>query len=94
MESANVAEFKKHLSTFLQKVEMGETIEICRRNVPIAHFVGVSKKAENRTVLGCGEGTVTYLGNLTDPFIPQDSWEMLKWEMLKHDTPPANDRPA
>ncbi len=89
MESANVAEFKKHLSTFLQKVEMGEKIEICRRNVAIAHVVGVSKKAEKRTVLGYGEGTVTYLGNVTDPFIPQDIWEM-----LKHDTPPADDRPA
>jgi antitoxin (DNA-binding transcriptional repressor) of toxin-antitoxin stability system len=89
MESANVAQFKKHLSAFLEKVEMGETIEICRRNVPIAHVIGVPKPAKNRTVLGCGEGTVTYLGNVTDPFIPQDSWEMLSQDTSAKDYRPA-----
>jgi prevent-host-death family protein len=85
MESANVAEFKKHLSAYLEKVERGETVEICRRNIPIAHVIAVSQIKRNRTLPGCGEGTVTYLGNVTDPFMPEGNWEMLNPDDGKRD---------
>jgi antitoxin (DNA-binding transcriptional repressor) of toxin-antitoxin stability system len=77
MKTANVAEFKKHMSAYLEMVEQGETVEICRRNVPIAHLSAVAVKKKNHTVLGCGEGSVTYLADVTEPFIPSNSWEML-----------------
>ena len=78
MKTANIADFKKHLSVFLNMVEKGETIEICRRNIPIAQLVGISGQRRNRTVLGCGEGSVTFHGSVTEPLIPVDSWEMLE----------------
>lgn len=77
MKTANVAEFKKHLSSYLELVEQGETVEICRRNVPVARLSAVALSKKNQTVLGCGEGTVTYLGNVTVPFMPSSDWEML-----------------
>lgn len=40
----------------------------------------------NRTVLGCGKGTVTVKSNLAEPLIPHDDWEMLR------DEPPGHSR--
>ena len=80
MKTANVADFKKHLSFFLSLVEQGETVAVCRRNIPIAHLVGISAKRQNHTVLGCGEGSVTYHGSVTEPLIPTEDWEMLNEE--------------
>ena len=77
MKKANIADFKKHLSAFLNVVEKGETVEICRRNIPIAHLTGISNQRQNHTILGCGEGSVVFKGSVTDPLIPIHSWEML-----------------
>ncbi len=77
MKMANIADFKKHLSAFLDMVEKGETIQICRRNLPIAQLVGISRQRQNHTVLGCGQGSVTFHDSVTEPLIPTHSWEML-----------------
>ncbi len=34
----NIHEAKTHLSRYLERVERGETIVLCRRNVPIAEI--------------------------------------------------------
>ena len=77
MKTANIAAFKKHLSAFIDMAEKGETVEVCRRNIPVAQLVGLPRRQRNHTVLGCGEGSVVFHGDLTDPLIPVDSWEML-----------------
>ena len=78
METANIAEFKKHLSSYLSLVEKGETIEICRRNLPIARVLPVRRGRKNGTLLGCGTDSVVFHGSLTDPLIPEEDWVMLK----------------
>jgi prevent-host-death family protein len=35
---ANVHEIKAHLSAYLKRVEAGDTVTVCRRNVPIAEL--------------------------------------------------------
>lgn len=77
MKTANVAQFKKHLSSFLALVEKGETVEIHRRNVPIAQVVALPARKKNRTVLGCGKSSVVFHGSVTEPLIPTEDWEML-----------------
>lgn len=77
MKTTNVAEFKKHLSSFLALVENGETVEIRRRNVPIAQVVALPTKKKNHTVLGCGKDSVVFLGSITEPLIPAADWQML-----------------
>ena len=42
MKSVNVHEVKAHLSEYLAQVEAGETVIICRRNIPIAAFKPVA----------------------------------------------------
>jgi len=78
MKMANIAEFKNNLSRFIAAVEAGEEVEIRRRNLPIARVVPVRTAKGNRTQLGCGKGTVKILGDLTEPLIPEDDWEMLE----------------
>jgi prevent-host-death family protein len=78
MKVANIAEFKNRISEFLSAVEKGEEIEVRKRNIPIARVVPIEKKKKNRTVFGCGKGTVEILGDITGPLIPEEDWEMLK----------------
>lgn len=74
MEQTNIARFKSRLSEFLSRVEAGESVEICRRNVAIARVTPTTARAENRTVLGCGDGTVVVRGDLTEPVM--EDWDM------------------
>lgn len=38
MLTVNIADAKAHLSEYLERVEAGETVVICRRNVPVAEL--------------------------------------------------------
>jgi prevent-host-death family protein len=79
MKTANIGELKDNLSKFIRSVEQGEVVEICKRNIPIALLVPHnSRKTGNRTQLGCGLGTVRINGDLTEPLIPVESWDMFK----------------
>jgi prevent-host-death family protein len=77
MKTTNIGDLKNNLSKVLSFVEQGEVVEICKRNIPIARIIPHdSLKKENKTKLGCGLGTVTILGDLTEPLIPEDIWDM------------------
>lgn len=77
MKTANIGELKNNLSKFIAFVEKGEMVAICKRNIPIAMMIPHrSKSTSNRTKLGCGAGTVQIKADLTEPLIPEDSWEM------------------
>jgi len=78
MKIANIAELKNHLSAFISLVEKGEEIEVRKRNIPIAKLIPFKKVKKNKTVLGCGKGSVTIFNDITEPLIPVDYWEMIK----------------
>ena len=78
MKATNVADFRKHLSTYLAIAEGSATVEVCRRNIPIARVVGIPRATRNRTVLGCGRGTGVLLGEVVGPPEPPDDGEMLR----------------
>ena len=77
MKIANIAEFKNHLSEYLAAVANGEQVEVRKRNTPLARVVPIRQPTGNRTVLGCGQGSVVVKGDLTAPMIPGADWEML-----------------
>ena len=77
MKIANVAEFKNHLSEYLAAVANGEQVEVRKRNTPLARVVPIQQPGRNRTVLGCGEGSVVVKADLAAPMIPDTDWEML-----------------
>jgi antitoxin (DNA-binding transcriptional repressor) of toxin-antitoxin stability system len=77
MKIANIGELKDNISKFIGFVEQGEVVEIRKRNVPVALIVPHdSKKTGNYTKLGCGKATVQIKGDLTEPLIPEDTWDM------------------
>ena len=80
MKIANIADFKNHLSEYLAAVANGEEVEVRKRNVPLARVVPVPRPARNRTVLGCGRGSVVVRASLVEPLIPTGDWEMLEEE--------------
>jgi antitoxin (DNA-binding transcriptional repressor) of toxin-antitoxin stability system len=48
----NVHEAKTHLSHYLDLLEKGEVIVLCRRNQPIAEIRGLPKKTKGRRPIG------------------------------------------
>jgi prevent-host-death family protein len=78
MQVTSVADLKRHLSAFLTMAEQGEQVEVRKRNVPVARLEGIPRKQKNRTKLGCGRGTGTIHGDLTETLLPQEGWDMLQ----------------
>jgi antitoxin (DNA-binding transcriptional repressor) of toxin-antitoxin stability system len=76
----NVAELKDRLAEYLARVEKGAEVIVCRRNVPVARFERIPRpgKPGNRSQLGSMKGTVRVLGDLTEPLVPEEDWELLK----------------
>ncbi len=68
----NIADAKTHLSRHLERVEQGETIILCRRNVPIAEIHPLPKQASEPRPVGIDRGMV----------IPPQFFEPLPDEVL------------
>jgi prevent-host-death family protein len=75
MLSINIHEAKAKLSEYLAAVEAGETVQICRRNVPVAEIVPLRqpRKAPRPVGLACD----------SDYDIPASFFEPLPDELLK-----------
>ena len=56
MIRVNVAEAKAHLSRYLESVERGETVVLCRRNVPIAEIRALPRPAHKPRPVGIDRG--------------------------------------
>jgi antitoxin (DNA-binding transcriptional repressor) of toxin-antitoxin stability system len=80
-KTVNVAEFKDRVCEMLALVEQGGEVIVCRRNVPVARVEPIRPRPARKpshSVVGCMKGTVKIHGDLTEPCIPEDDWEMLK----------------
>ena len=56
MIKVNVAEAKARLSTYLNRVERGETVVLCRRNVPIAEIRPLPRLPRRERPVGIDRG--------------------------------------
>jgi prevent-host-death family protein len=73
MTHVNVHDAKTHLSRYLDRVAQGETIVLCRRNVPVAEIRPVAKLAAGSRPIGLAKGTFE---------IPDEFFEPLPGELL------------
>ncbi len=72
----NVHEAKTHLSRYLARIEEGEVVVLCRRNVPIAEIRGIAKPRGERPIgLAKGEFEVPDDFNATLPDEVIDAFE-------------------
>ena len=58
MIKVNVAEAKARFSAYLETVEAGETVVVCRRNVPIAEIRALPRRSQQPRPLGIDRGMV------------------------------------
>ena len=56
MIQVNIADAKAHLSKYLESVERGETVVVCRRNVPIAEIRPLAKRSRELRSVGVDRG--------------------------------------
>ena len=54
--NVNIAEARLRLSEYLKKVQNGETIIICRRNVPIAQLRPIRQSRAEKRPVGIDRG--------------------------------------
>jgi prevent-host-death family protein len=56
MIKVNVHEAKTNFSKYLEKVAKGQTITVCKRNVPVAHIVPIAAKGDPKRLFGYDKG--------------------------------------
>jgi prevent-host-death family protein len=80
----NIHEIKAQFSKFIEIVEGGETVVVCKRNVPVAEIRPIEKKKDKRIpILGSAEG----MGKIARDFdeMPEDAIAL--WNGLSDDDP-------
>lgn len=75
METINASEFKARCLAILDRVQAtGERIVILKRGRPVAEVGPASRSVAEYPQMEL-EGTVTVVGDIVDPALPEDYWE-------------------
>lgn len=69
--NVNLNEVKAQLSKYVELVEAGETVVICKRNIPVAEIRPIHKPKRQKPVLGSAAGTFVIPQAFFDP-LPDD----------------------
>lgn len=56
MIKINIAEAKAHFSRYIESVERGETVTVCRRNVPVAEIRPLPQPLRDLRPVGIDRG--------------------------------------
>jgi prevent-host-death family protein len=78
----NIHEAKTHLSKYLAKVKRGETILLCKRNVPIAEIRPVKAENHQPRPIGLDKGRLTVPKSFFDP-LPDDLLDLFEGKTPK-----------
>lgn len=68
----NVHEAKTHLSRYLEAVEEGETILLCKRNLPIAEIRPLAKHRHKPRTIGLAKGLFSVPASFFDD-LPEET---------------------
>ncbi len=78
----NIHEAKTHLSKYLAKVKRGETILLCKRNVPIAEIRPIKAENHQPRPIGLDKGRLTVPKSFFDP-LPDDLLDLFEGKTPK-----------
>lgn len=67
----NIHEAKTHLSQYLMRVEKGESIILCRHNIPIAEIKAIPQELSKERSVGLEKGRFKTPESFFDP-LPQE----------------------
>jgi len=57
MKKINIHEAKTHLSRYLEEVERGEVVILCKRNQPIAEICPIASRGNRPRAIGLAKGS-------------------------------------
>lgn len=77
MIKLNIHEAKTHLSRYLERVEAGETILLCRRNTPIAEIRPLPPERQKERRFGTFKGRIYVPDSF---FEPMSEEELALWD--------------
>ena len=67
MIKLNIHQAKTHLSRYLKELKVGETLLLCRRNIPIAEVRSLPQQLQRERPLGLAEGRARIGKEFFDP---------------------------
>jgi len=71
MIKLNIHEAKTHLSRYLEELARGETIILCKRNIPIAEIRPIRSRRENNRPIGLAKGEFEVTSEFFEP-LPEE----------------------
>lgn len=74
MTKLNIHEAKTHLSAYLDRIAKGETVILCKRNVPIAEIRPIAPEPRSPRPLGLAKGKFSISPSFFEP-LPADLLE-------------------
>ncbi len=74
MIKINIHEAKTHLSRYLDRLAGGETIVLCKRNVPIAEIRPIRQPRSEKRPIGLAKGAFTIPEAFFEP-LPEEEVE-------------------
>ena len=77
MIKANIHEIKARLSSYVEMAESGETVIVCKRNLPVARLCPIEDDKIQTPVLGSAKGEGRVLPSFYEPM---DDDELALWE--------------
>lgn len=63
----NIHEAKTHLSEYLDRLETGETIVLCKRNTPVAEIRALPRARKTKRPIGLAKGSFKISRKFFDP---------------------------
>lgn len=71
MIKLNIHDAKTHLSRYLQKLTRGESILLCKRNIPIAEIRPLPPHRKTKRPIGLAKGTIKIPPEFLEPLPPE-----------------------
>jgi len=71
MIKINIHEAKTHLSRYLKELTKGETIVLCKRNIPIAEIRPITPERESHRPIGLAKDKLRVPPEFFEPLPPE-----------------------
>jgi len=81
MITINVHEAKTHLSHYLDEVEKGERIVVCKRNRPVAEIRPLVSRVTEKRPIGLARGTFSVPASFFDE-LPEETIALFSGETI------------
>jgi len=79
MSVATIEELEQNLAGYLAEVQRGNEVLICHRDVPVARLMPLPPPQRRvKRKAGWAGDSVRVLGDLTEPCMPLEDWDMLR----------------